>query len=147
MSAIEGIAFRFHTTDGKHFSINPETDGEVLIFGTYERTGDSMLVRVYGLTVASCRKVGRVVKYKTTERISLSLVRVHDKLHLGYATFPWRFVDAASVEERTELEGQINSLTEKELAEMMSARTKQNIRAFVLNSKRKTVAPKKEVHP
>src|ERR1035438_4038764 len=76
LAAIDGVPVRFHTADGKHFSLNPKVEPSSLIFATYEDepTADKPLhCRIYGLRLADCLKVGRRAKSGTTERISVSL--------------------------------------------------------------------------
>src|ERR1017187_548236 len=142
LATIDGASTRFHNANGPSFSFNEKVEPSVLVFMTYEgkpTASQPLLGRIYGLRLADCLRVGKKVKGNGTERVSVSLARVK-RVPLGVAVFPARWTEAESVQHRMELEDGIEQLTAEELATMMSARTRENIRAFVLAG-RKEPAP------
>jgi hypothetical protein len=135
LAAINGVPVRFHSADGKHFSLNPKTEAPSLIFATYKGkpTADKPLhCRIYGLRLAECLKAGKRAKSGSTERVSVSLALVGKRIRLGNAFFPSKFIEAESPDHWMDLEGAIAKLTGAELETMMDAATREKIRAFVL---------------
>jgi hypothetical protein len=138
LAAINGVPVRFHSADGKHFSLNPKTEAPSLIFATYKGkpTADKPLhCRIYGLRLADCLKAGKRAKSGSTERVSVSLALVGKRIRLGNAFFPSKFIEADSPDHWMALEGAITKLTGAELETMMDVVTRENIRAFVLTGR------------
>src|ERR1017187_2984296 len=134
LATIDGAATRFHAADGMGFTFNEKVEPTVLVFMSYKgkpTVDKPLLGKIYGLRLADCLQVGKKVKGNGTERVSVSLARVK-RVPLGVAVFPARWIEAESVQHRMELEDGIEKLTAEELATMMSAKTRENIRAFVL---------------
>jgi hypothetical protein len=134
LATIDGAPTRFHAADGTGFTLNEKVEPTVLVFLSYKGkpTADKPLLgKIYGLRLADCLQVGKKVKGNGTERVSVSLARVK-RVPLGVAVFPARWTEAESVQHRMELEDGIEKLTAEELATMMSARTRENIRTFVV---------------
>ena len=134
LATINGATTRFHNADGPSFSFNEKVEPSVLVFMSYEgkpTAAQPLLGRIYGLRLSDCLRVGKKIKGKNTERISVSLASVKRE-PLGVAIFPAKWTEAESVQHRLELEDAIEKLTAQELATMMSAKTRENIRAFVL---------------
>ena len=138
LAAINGVPVRFHSADGKHFSLNPKTEAPSLIFATYKGkpTADKPLhCRIYGLRLADCLEAGKRAKSGSTERVSVSLALVGKRIRLGNAFFPAKFIEADSPDHWMALEGAITKLTGAELETMMDVVTRENIRAFVLTGR------------
>ena len=138
LAAINGVPVRFHSADGKHFSLNPKTEAPSLIFATYKGkpTADKPLhCRIYGLRLADCLEAGKRAKSGSTERVSVSLALVGKRIRLGNAFFPSKFIEADSPDHWMALEGAITKLTGAELETMMDVVTRENIRAFVLTGR------------
>jgi hypothetical protein len=134
LATIDGAPTRFHAADGMGFTFNEKVEPPVLVFLSYKGkpTADKPLLgMVYGLRLANCLRVGKKVKGNGTERISVSLASVKRE-PLGVAMFPAQWTEAESVPHRLELEDGIEKLTAQELATMISAKTREKIRAFVL---------------
>ena len=134
LATIDGATTRFHNADGPSFSFNEKVEPSVLVFMTYEgkpTAAQPLLGKIYGLRLSDCLRVGKKVKGNGTERISVSLASVKRE-PLGVAMFPATWTEAESVQHRLELEDAIEKLTAQELATMMSTKTRENIRAFVL---------------
>jgi hypothetical protein len=134
LATIDGATTRFHNADGPSFSFNEQVEPSVLVFMTYEgkpTAAQPLLGKIYGLRLSDCLRVGKKVKGNGTERISVSLASVKRE-PLGVAMFPATWTEAESVQHRLELEDAIEKLTAQELATMMSTKTRENIRAFVL---------------
>ena len=143
LAAINGVPVRFHSADGKHFSLNPKTEAPSLIFATYKGkpTADKPLhCRIYGLRLAECLKAGKRAKSGSTERVSISLALVGKRIRLGNAFLPSKFIEADSPDHWMDLEDAIAKLTGAELETMMDVVTRENIRAFVL-TRREEPAP------
>ena len=118
LAAINGVPVRFHSADGKHFSLNPKTEAPSLIFATYKGkpTADKPLhCRIYGLRLAECLKAGKRAKSGSTERVSVSLALVGKRIRLGNAFFPSKFIEADSPDHWMDLEDAIAKLTGAEL--------------------------------
>ena len=134
LATISGATTRFHNANGPSFSFNEKVEPSVLVFMTYEgkpTAAQPLLGKIYGLRLSDCLRVGKKVKGNGTERISVSLASVMRE-PLGVALFPAKWTEAESVQHRLELEDAIEKLTAEELATMISAKTRENIRAFVL---------------
>ena len=134
LATIDGAPTRFHNADGQSFSFNAKVEPSVLVFMSYtgKPTADKPLLGIiYGLRLSDCLRVGKKVKGNGTERISVSLASVKRE-PLGVAMFPATWTEAESVPHRLELEDGIEKLTAQELATMISAKTREKIRAFVL---------------
>jgi hypothetical protein len=132
------VPVRFHTANGKHFSLNPKTEAPSLIFATYKGKPEAdkpLHARIYGLRLTDCLKAGKRAKNGTTERVSVSLALVGKRVRLGDAFFPAKYIDAESVDHRMDLEDAIDKLTAEELATVIDAKTRENIRAFVLEGR------------
>ena len=139
MVKLGNVKFRIHSADGNHVSFNPKTDTAIMLFAHYQekpQAGLPLFVRIYGMTAEDCKKVGKTTRYKTTERISLSLVRVKEKLHLANAIVPGELLDAKTIEDRDRLEKVIEGLGDEELTKIMDQQSRSNIHAFVRNSQR-----------
>jgi hypothetical protein len=151
LATIGGATTRFHNADGPSFSFNEKVEPPVLVFMSYDgkpTAAQPLLGRIYGLRLSDCLRVGKRVKGKSTERISVSLARVNRE-PLGAALFPAKWTEAESAPHRLELEDAIEKLTAQELATMISAKTREKIRAFVLAgaAKRPTTAPTADTLP
>jgi hypothetical protein len=134
LATMDGATTRFHNADGPSFSFNEKVEPSVLVFMTYEgkpTAAQPLLGKIYGLRLSDCLRVGKKVKGNGTERISVSLASVKRE-PLGVALFPAKWTEAESVQHRLELEDAIEKLTAEELETMISAKTRENIRAFVL---------------
>jgi hypothetical protein len=134
LATMDGAITRFHNADGPSFSFNEKVEPSVLVFMSYDgkpTAAQPLLGRIYGLRLSDCLRVGKRVKGKNTERISVSLASVKRE-PLGVAVFPAKWTEAESVPHRLELEDAIEKLTTEELATMISAKTREKIRAFVL---------------
>src|ERR1035441_6267973 len=137
LATIDGAPTRFHAADGMGFTFNEKVEPPVLVFLSYKGkpTADKPLLgMVYGLRLANCLRVGKKVKGNGTERISVSLASVKRE-PLGVAVFPARWTEAESVPHRLKLEDAIEKLTAQELATMISGKTREKIRAFVLTGR------------
>ena len=144
--AIDGEAVRFHSVHGgkSSFTLNPTTEPPRLIVALTQdksETDKPMRYWLYGLTLDACKQAGRPVKSTSAPgRLTVSVGQVQDRIELGYADLPTRYVGIITVPDRDAALSQIDQMTTEELAIIMIAATREKIQAFILAGRQEPAA-------
>jgi|ERR1035437_1403817 hypothetical protein len=131
--AIDGASVRFHSVSGgkSAFTLNAATEPRRLIVAlTLAKSEGNTPLRywLYGLTLA-----GRPAKSKSEPgRLTISVGQIPDRIELGYADLPARYVETTTVPDRDAALSRIDQMTPEELTTIMGATTMEKVRAFVL---------------
>jgi hypothetical protein len=136
--AIDGASVRFHSVSGgkSAFTLNAATEPRRLIVAlTLAKSEGNNPLRywLYGLTLAACTQAGRPAKSKSAPgRLTISVGQIPDRIELGYADLPARYVETTTVPDRDAALSRIDQMTPEELTTIMGATTMEKVRAFVL---------------
>ena len=144
--AIDGASVRFHSVSGgkSAFTLNAATEPRRLIVAlTLAKSEGNNPLRywLYGLTLAACTQAGRPAKSKSVPgRLTISVGQIPDRIELGYADLPARYVETTTVPDRDAALSRIDQMTPEELTTIMGATTMEKVRAFVLAGREEAAA-------
>jgi hypothetical protein len=143
--AIDGESVRFHSVNGgkSTFTLNPATEPPRLIVAlTKDKPDGDKPPRywLYGLTLGACKQEGRPAKSASAGRLIVSVGQIQDRIELGYADLPTEYAEITTVTERDAALSRIDQMTPEELAIIISAATREKIRAFILAGREQPTA-------
>lgn len=148
--AIDGEAVRFHSVNGgkSTFTLNPTTEPpRIIVALTKDKSEGDKPLRywLYGLTMETCAQAGRPAKSTSApSRLTVSVGQIQDRIELGYADLPAKYMEISTVPDRDAALSRIDQMTTEELSTIMGATTREKVRAFVLAGREQSASAESE---